>query len=31
LLRLYLGLADELIYGQPLALVVGDQHVRLGM
>jgi hypothetical protein len=31
LLRLYVGLADELIYGQPLALVVGDQHIRLGM
>jgi hypothetical protein len=31
LVRLYLGLADELIYGQPLALVVGNQHVRLGM
>jgi uncharacterized Zn finger protein len=31
LVRLYVGLADELIYGQPLALVVGDQHIRLGM
>jgi len=31
LLRLYLGLADDAIYGQPLALVVGTTHVRLGM
>jgi SWIM zinc finger len=31
LVRLYVGLGDELIHGQPLALVVGDQHIRLGM
>lgn len=31
LVRLYLGLADEMIHGQPLALVVGDQHLRLGL
>jgi hypothetical protein len=31
LVRLYVGLGDELIRGQPLAVVVGDQHIRLGM
>lgn len=31
LVRLHLGLADEAIHGQPLALVVGNDHVRLGM
>lgn len=31
LVRLYLGLADDAIYGQPLALVVGTNHIRLGM
>jgi uncharacterized Zn finger protein len=31
LVRFYVGLADEAIYGQPLALVVGPRHVRLGM
>jgi hypothetical protein len=29
--RLYRGLADEAIAGQPLALVVGTSHVRVGM
>ena len=31
LVRLYVALGDEMIHGQPLALVVGDQHIRLGM
>ncbi len=31
LVRLYVGLADEAIYGQPLSLVVRTSHVRLGM
>jgi hypothetical protein len=31
LVRLYLGLEDEAIYGQPLALIVGTNHIRLGM
>jgi len=31
LVRLHLGLADDAIYGQPLALVAGSDHVRLGM
>jgi len=31
LVRLYLGLADDAIYGQPLALIAGTDHVRLGM
>lgn len=31
LVRLWLGLADNVIYGQPLALVVGGSQVRLGM
>ena len=31
LVRLYVGLADEAIFGQPLALVVGNSHVRVGM
>jgi uncharacterized Zn finger protein len=31
LVRLYLGLADDAIYGQPLALIVGTTHIRLGM
>ena len=31
LVRLYVGLANEAIYGQPLALVVSNSHVRLGM
>lgn len=31
LVRLYVGLADEAIYGQPLALIVGNHHVRVGM
>jgi len=31
LLRLYLGLSDDAIYGQALALVVGTTHIRLGM
>jgi hypothetical protein len=31
LVRLYLGLADEAIHGQPLALVAGKSHVRVGM
>jgi hypothetical protein len=31
LLRLYRGLADEAIYGQPFALVLGQSHIRLGM
>jgi uncharacterized Zn finger protein len=30
LVRLYLGLDDDAIYGQPLALVVGTTHIRLG-
>ena len=29
--RLYLGLADEAIHGQPLALIAGTNHVRVGM
>ncbi|MBX3229413.1 MAG: hypothetical protein KIT84_17655 [Labilithrix sp.] len=31
LVRLYVGLADEAIHGQPLALIVGTNHVRVGM
>jgi uncharacterized Zn finger protein len=31
LVRLSVGLADEAIYGQPLALIVGKKHVRVGM
>ncbi len=31
LVRLYLGLADDAIHGQPLALIVGTTHIRLGM
>lgn len=31
LVRLHLGLADDAIHGQPLALVVDHEHVRLGM
>ena len=31
LLRMYLGLSDDAIYGQALALVVGTTHIRLGM
>ncbi|MDQ3031177.1 MAG: hypothetical protein M3Y87_02075 [Myxococcota bacterium] len=31
LLRLYVGLADEAIHAQPLSLVVGTRHVRVGM
>lgn len=31
LVRLYLGLDDDAIHGQPLALVVGNVHTRLGM
>ena len=31
LVRLHLGLADDAIFGQPLALVVANDHVRLGM
>jgi hypothetical protein len=31
LVRLFVGLADEAIYGQPLSLVIGSSHVRLGM
>ncbi|CAN5442117.1 hypothetical protein BH09MYX1_BH09MYX1_46650 [soil metagenome] len=31
LVRLYVGLADEAIFGQPLALIVGTSHVRVGM
>jgi len=31
LVRLYVGLADEAIHGQPLALIVGHDHVRVGM
>jgi uncharacterized Zn finger protein len=31
LLRLYVGIADEAIFGQPLSLIVGTSHVRLGM
>ena len=31
LVRLWLGLADGAVRGQPLALVVGSRHVRLGM
>jgi uncharacterized Zn finger protein len=31
LVRLYLGLTDDAIYAQPLALVVGTTHIRLGM
>lgn len=31
LARLYVGLADEAIYAQPLSLVIGTSHVRLGM
>jgi hypothetical protein len=30
LVRFYVGLADEAIYGQPLAMVVGRRHIRLG-
>ncbi len=31
LVRLYLGLSDDAIQGQPLALIVASDHVRLGM
>lgn len=31
LVRLYVGLAEEAIFGQPLALIVGNHHVRVGM
>lgn len=31
LVRLFLGLAADAIHGQPLALVVGFDHIRLGM
>ena len=31
LVRLYRGLQDDAIYGQPFALVVGQSHIRLGM
>jgi uncharacterized Zn finger protein len=31
LVRFCLGLADNAVFGQPLALVVGGSHVRLGM
>lgn len=31
LVRLHLGLADDAIAGQPLALVTGTTHIRLGM
>jgi uncharacterized Zn finger protein len=31
LVRFWLGLADNAVYGQPLALVVGGSHIRLGM
>jgi len=31
LVRLYLGLGDDAIYGQPLALAVGNTHTRLCM
>lgn len=31
LVRLYRGLVDDAIYGQPFALVVGTSHIRLGM
>lgn len=31
LLRLFLGLADDLMYAQPLSIVVATRHVRLGM
>lgn len=31
LVRLHLGLGDDAIHGQPLALVVGGNHMRLGM
>jgi hypothetical protein len=31
LVRLHLGLADDAIHGQALALVVGNTHIRLGM
>ncbi|GDY13599.1 hypothetical protein LBMAG53_24770 [Planctomycetota bacterium] len=31
LIRLHLGLADDAIHGQALALVAGNTHIRLGM
>jgi hypothetical protein len=31
LVRLYVGLADEAIFGQPLSLIIGTSHIRLGM
>lgn len=31
LVRLFVGLADDAIHGQPLALVAGHDHVRVGM
>ena len=31
LARFYVGLADEAIYAQPLSLIVGTSHIRLGM
>lgn len=31
LVRLWVGLQDNLVYGQPLALVAGDRRVRLGL
>jgi hypothetical protein len=31
LVRLYVGLSDESIYGQPLSIVIGTSHIRLGM
>ncbi|MFT3838312.1 MAG: hypothetical protein QM723_15115 [Myxococcaceae bacterium] len=31
LVRLWLGLDDNVVMGQPLALVIGNSHIRLGM
>jgi hypothetical protein len=31
LVRLWLGLEDNVVMGQPLALVIGNSHMRLGM
>ncbi len=31
LVRLWLGLSDNAVYGQPLALVVSDRRIRLGL
>ncbi len=31
LVRLYVGLSDDAIYGQPLALIARNSHVRVGM